>query len=135
MLCKYIEELNDKQFCMMFIDADKSGYLDYLKWANTHVKQGGFIIADNTLAFGNVYIPDESSRQIKSAQVIHEFNKKLANTKKYHTVILPTAGGLSIAKKFIIHRNNRKTAKQSTIKIFHMFKRKLNSIKQNNIKI
>ena len=46
---------NKAPFDMVFVDADKSAYLDYLHWSNKYLKPGGLLIADNTFLFGAVY--------------------------------------------------------------------------------
>ena len=96
---KILNELTSNQFDMIFIDADKTGYPDYLNWAQKHIKKGGLIIADNTLSFGNVHIPRDYASDNKMAQAIAKFNQELANKDKYHTLLVPTNAGLTIAKK------------------------------------
>lgn len=41
-------------FDMVFIDADKGAYNDYLDWAEANLRAGGLLVADNTLLFGAV---------------------------------------------------------------------------------
>jgi predicted O-methyltransferase YrrM len=86
-------------FDMIFIDANKSGYMDYLNWAEKNIKKNGLIVADNTLLFGKIY--DTKYSDQKSWKVINKFNEELANPSKYDSIIIPTHEGLSIAiKKF-----------------------------------
>jgi len=42
-------------FDMVFIDADKGAYLDYLDWTEKNLKPGGLFVADNTVLCGAVY--------------------------------------------------------------------------------
>lgn len=54
----------DAPFDLVFIDADKMGYLDYLKWAITLSRPGTIIVADNVIRAGRVFQtppPDESA--------------------------------------------------------------------------
>jgi predicted O-methyltransferase YrrM len=89
-------------FDMIFIDADKIHYLDYLDWAETHIRRGGLIVADNTLLFDAVWreaLPDRVRQT--ALQAMTDFNKRLANPEKYTSILLPTAEGMTIAlKKF-----------------------------------
>ena len=84
---------------MVFIDADKSGYLDYLDWAEEHIRPGGLIIGDNTLLFGHMM--GEGERQVSRRQVnvMREFNKRLSNAELYESVMVPTHEGMTVAVK------------------------------------
>jgi len=37
---------------LAFVDADKSGYPDYLSWCEKNVRRGGLIVGDNTFLWG-----------------------------------------------------------------------------------
>ena len=85
---------------MVFIDADKIAYGDYLDWAEVHVRKGGLIVADNTFLFGNVISKVKGSEyDEKATQMMKDFNQRLANAKKYRSVIIPTSEGLTVAQK------------------------------------
>lgn len=87
-------------FDMIFIDADKAGYVNYLNWAEKNIKRGGFIVGDNTFLFGALW--DETrDRDIgeKQIAVMKEFNSRLADTSKYNSTLIPTVEGLTIAQK------------------------------------
>ena len=87
---------------MMFIDADKSNYINYLKLSDKLVKKGGLIVADNTFLSGGVYLNYLPERITLTAQNnMREFNKVLSNDKKYCSIMLNTSEGMTIAfKKF-----------------------------------
>ncbi len=91
--------LNDK-VDMVFIDADKGGYCDYLDWADENVKSGGLIVADNTLLFNTVYL-DKPRKDVStnSWRIMREFNQRLSNQDKYDSIIIPTTEGLSVSIK------------------------------------
>ena len=87
-------------FDMVFIDANKTGYVDYLNWAEKNVRQGGLIIGDNTFLFGAMW--DETERKnLGDAQVavMREFNIRLSDSKKYNSMLIPTAEGMTVAQK------------------------------------
>lgn len=87
-------------FDMVFIDADKGGYADYLDWAERHVRKGGLIIGDNTLLFGNVYKnPKPEGTSEKAWQAMREFNTRLGDVTRYDSLLIPTQEGLTIARK------------------------------------
>ncbi|MBL0318030.1 MAG: O-methyltransferase [Alphaproteobacteria bacterium] len=85
---------------MVFIDADKGGYPDYLNWAEENLKPGGLIVADNTLLFGAVLQdkkPDGVS--MNSYKAMQEFNLRLADKTKYLAVMIPSDEGVTVAIK------------------------------------
>lgn len=87
-------------FDMIFIDADKLNYAHYLDWAETHVCKGGIIAADNTLLFDAVWMAERPPRVRDTAlAAMRDFNRRLADAKKYLGILLPTAEGMTIAQK------------------------------------
>ncbi|AHX06448.1 O-methyltransferase family protein [Ehrlichia chaffeensis str. Liberty] len=92
---------NMSPFDMIFIDANKSGYCDYLDWAELNIKKSGLIVADNTLLFGTVYSNDNVNKKVSKATInkMLSFNKRLSDKNKYLTTLLPTEEGMTIALK------------------------------------
>lgn len=86
-------------FDLVFIDADKGGYGAYLDWADKNVKRGGLIIGDNTFLFGALWGEAEEPESEKRIQVMKDFNARLADPKKYNSVLIPTAEGMTVAQK------------------------------------
>ena len=86
-------------FDLVFIDADKAGYVTYLDWAEKNVRSGGLIIGDNTFLWGAVY--DEPSEDIgqKSVNAMKEFNQRSSDPTKYNSTLIPTVEGLTVAQK------------------------------------
>ena len=85
---------------MIFIDADKISYLDYLDWAEKYVRKGGVIIGDNSFLFEAVYLEElpEGVRP-QTREVMREFNRRLAEPEKYCSIMLPTKEGMTLAIK------------------------------------
>ncbi len=87
-------------FDMIFIDADKAGYVDYLNWAEKNVKTGGLIVGDNTFLFGALWGQsrdrDMSEDKIK---IMKEFNLRLADSSRYNSILIPTFEGMTVAQK------------------------------------
>lgn len=93
-------EKSDGAYDVVFIDANKSGYLRYLDWAEKNVRTGGLIIGDNTFLFGHVVGRDrgvEMPEQI--VKDMKEFNRRLADPSRYQSVLIPTYEGMTIARK------------------------------------
>jgi predicted O-methyltransferase YrrM len=96
-----LKELSSKgPFDIVFIDANKSGYLDYLDWAEENVRVGGLIIGDNTFLFDALFgISRDPNMGEKQKAVMREFNKRLANPERYNSAIIPTGEGITVAQR------------------------------------
>lgn len=87
-------------FDMIFIDADKLNYEQYLDWAEAHVRKGGLVVGDNTLLFDAVWMAERPPRVRDTAlAAMRAFNRRLADPEKYCGILLPTAEGITIAQK------------------------------------
>jgi caffeoyl-CoA O-methyltransferase len=87
----------DETFDLVFIDADKTGYIDYWESIVPRVRSGGVILADNTLSGGRVMDPanvDESVRGIRA------FNDHVLADARVERVLLPIGDGLTLARKW-----------------------------------
>jgi predicted O-methyltransferase YrrM len=85
-------------FDVVFIDANKSAYPQYLEWAATCVRPGGLIIADNTLLGGHVAEAEKPETLSRSQYTeMRKFNDLIANDKRFFGTILPTDEGLTVA--------------------------------------
>lgn len=93
---KLINEL-DEIFDLVFIDADKRDYTAYYEAIMPKLKQGGFIIADNTLWDGKVIRPVEHND--KHTIEIMRFNDFIAKDERVEEVMLPLRDGLTIIRK------------------------------------
>ncbi|MFN0082849.1 MAG: O-methyltransferase [Ferruginibacter sp.] len=81
---------------LIFIDADKTSYIDYYELTLPQLKQNGFIFADNVLFHGRVL---EENITGKNAIAIHAFNEHVARDKRTEQVILSVRDGISIIRK------------------------------------
>jgi len=84
----------------VFIDGNKAAYGDYLAWAEKNIRTGGLIIADNVFLSGAVW--GETTQQKfseKQIAVLQAFNKRLADSELYQSVVVPTQEGMSFAIK------------------------------------
>jgi len=81
---------------LVFIDADKTGYIDYYKLVLPHVRKGGLIIADNVLYHGEVLSEELSG---KNAIAIQAFNQFIAEQSGIQTVMLTVRDGLMLILK------------------------------------
>lgn len=81
---------------LVFIDADKTGYCDYLDLVLPMVRPGGIILADNVLFHGEVL---EEEIKGKNAKAIAAFNEKVRNTQGIDFVLLTVRDGLMMMRK------------------------------------
>lgn len=91
-----INEL-DETFDLVFIDADKRDYTAYYEAVIPKLKQGGFIIADNTLWDGKVIRPVEHNDK-HTIEIMH-FNDYITKDERVEEVMLPLRDGLTIIRK------------------------------------
>ncbi len=91
---KFIDE--GRQFEMVFIDADKANYSNYLDLSAKLIPSGGLLLVDNCLWNGQVI---DSSFNDNQTQAIRDFNDKLAKSKDFESVILTVQDGLALAVK------------------------------------
>ena len=92
---KIIPTLNH-EWDIVFIDADKTSYIEYYELTLPQLKKNGFIIADNVLFHGQVLSDVVTG---KNAKAIHEFNKYVANDPRTEQVILSIRDGISLIRK------------------------------------
>jgi caffeoyl-CoA O-methyltransferase len=81
---------------LVFIDADKVGYIDYYKLVLPRLRPGGVILADNVLFHGQVL---ESVVEGKSAKAIQAFNEFVAADRTVEKVMLTVRDGLFFIQK------------------------------------
>jgi len=86
----------DKTFDLVFIDADKSNYLNYLDLVLPKLRKGAVILSDNVLWSGKVVA--EVAENDLDTKVLLEYNKRLNEDPRLETVLLPVRDGLSISR-------------------------------------
>ena len=87
----------DETFDLVFIDADKTNYINYYDLVIDKVNTGGYIIADNVLWSGKV--ADGEKNQDKDTQALIAYCEKIHNDERVQNVLFPIRDGLMIARK------------------------------------
>ncbi len=87
-----------KEYDLVFIDADKREYSRYYELILPMVKKGGYIIADNTL-WNNKVLEKTIDKKDKQTIEIMRFNNMVAKDERVETVILPLRDGLTMIRK------------------------------------
>ena len=83
-------------FDLVFIDADKKEYCEYLDLVLPLMKAGGWILADNTLWDGHII--DPAYDKDKQTVALRAFNDKVAEDERLEKVILPLRDGLTVIR-------------------------------------
>ena len=86
----------DKKFDLVFIDADKSNYLNYFDLIIEKMNTGGVILSDNVLWSGKVV--EKLNPKDIDTKILLEYNNKLNKDKRLETVLLPIRDGLTISR-------------------------------------
>jgi predicted O-methyltransferase YrrM len=81
---------------LVFIDADKTGYLEYYNLILPKVRSGGVILADNVLYHGDVL---EEPVKGKNGKAIVEFNEFVQTDNRVEHVLIPIRDGLMLIRK------------------------------------
>jgi caffeoyl-CoA O-methyltransferase len=84
-----------EQFDLVFLDADKKKYVEYLDILVPKMNPGALLITDNVLWKGKVAAEINDSDTL----AIHNFNIAVLNHPELEVVILPIRDGISIARK------------------------------------
>jgi len=77
-------------FDLIFIDADKANYPDYLDWSLKLARRGTLIVADNVVRDGEVIDPKSPDPNI---QGVRRFTEKLAAEPRLTSTVLQTVAG------------------------------------------
>lgn len=81
---------------LVFIDADKTGYLNYYELVLPGLRKGGLIIADNVLFHGEVL---DQPLKGKNAKAIQAFNEYVKNDERVEKVLVTLRDGLLLVQK------------------------------------
>jgi predicted O-methyltransferase YrrM len=90
-----LKELNE-QWELVFVDADKTGYIDYYEQLMDIVRPGTWLIFDNMFFHGEVLKEDIKG---KNAKAIHEFNIHVRNDDRTDNTMVTVRDGLMLIQK------------------------------------
>ncbi len=94
---KILPKLKDK-YDLIFLDADKKNYMNYLNLIIPLLKKKGVLVSDNVLWSGKVI--NKNKNKDLETEVLKKFNQQLSNHKNLETVLLPIRDGISLSIKF-----------------------------------
>jgi caffeoyl-CoA O-methyltransferase len=88
-------------FDLAFVDADKGGYADYFDELVPLLRDGGLLLADNTLQQGRVADPTADDGNVVA---IRAFNDKVLADERVACVVLPLGDGVTMIQKLGIQK-------------------------------
>jgi predicted O-methyltransferase YrrM len=86
----------DRKFDLVFIDADKSNYINYFHLIIDKMNSGGIILSDNVLWSGKIV--EALDPKDTDTTVLLAYNKLLNLDDRIETVLLPIRDGLTISR-------------------------------------
>lgn len=92
---KIVSELKET-FDLVFIDADKPGYIEYFNLVFPNLKKNGFIFADNIFFHGEAL---EEKPHGKNAKAIRDFSNMINERTDIEKMILTLRDGLYLIRK------------------------------------
>ena len=91
-----IPQLNST-YDLIFLDADKKNYLNYLPLLLPKLNSGGLLLSDNVLWSGKVL--EATQKKDEDTMILKAFNQELASHPALETVLLPLRDGLTLSRK------------------------------------
>lgn len=86
----------DFTFDLVFIDADKENYPNYIEIILPKMRKGGVILSDNVLWSGKVTEPVKEKDRV--TKILKEYNERLNNHPRLETLMLPIRDGLTLSR-------------------------------------
>ena len=95
---KSLQKFKEEKFIFdfIFIDADKSGYRNYLELSLNLISDNGLIVFDNVLWKGKVVDPSINDKKTSD---IREFNDFVKNDKRVDTTMISIGDGMTLCQK------------------------------------
>ena len=88
--------LIDVKIDLVFIDADKSNYINYFHAIINKMQEGGIILSDNVLWSGKVL--EKNKDNDEDTKILKDYNKLLNSDKRLETIVLPIRDGLTLSR-------------------------------------
>ena len=92
---EYLEN-NNEIFDLVFIDANKSAYVDYFNLIKPRLKSGSVLLFDNVLWYGKVLEENPKSKMTKK---IKELNEIASADTDFDSFVLPLRDGIHFLRK------------------------------------
>ena len=94
---KQVASALDETWDLVYLDADKPGYLDYYKMLLPRLRKGGWFLADNALWDGRVL--EAEAAKDKETRGIIAFNEYVSRDESVEKLLMPLRDGIMIIRK------------------------------------
>lgn len=94
---QFLRTLPEASYDAIFIDANKSGYPDYLEQAARLLKPGGVMLVDDALLFAELWLNCNNIELSSMHKGVAEFNRKLSESRFFQGLLLPMLHGVAFA--------------------------------------
>tara|TARA_Y100000768_G_scaffold87425_1_gene62679 strand:+ start:549 stop:1199 length:651 start_codon:yes stop_codon:yes gene_type:complete len=91
-----LDEIKNENFDLVFIDADKTNYIEYYERSLKLLNKNGLIIIDNVLWYGEVVNQNNTD---KFTNNIKEFNNHISKDSRIEKLIVPLGDGMTVCRK------------------------------------
>ena len=91
-----LDEIKNENFDLVFIDADKTNYIEYYERSLKLLNKNGLIIIDNVLWYGEVVNQNNTNKFTKN---IKEFNNHISKDTRVEKLIIPLGDGMTVCRK------------------------------------
>ena len=91
-----LDEIKNEKFDLVFIDADKTNYIEYYERSLELLNKNGLIIIDNVLWYGEVVNQNNTD---KFTNNIKEFNNHISKDERIEKLIVPLGDGMTVCRK------------------------------------
>lgn len=98
----FLNDFNpDYELDFVFLDAEKTQYMDYFEKSAKLLKKGGIIAADNALGFGEIVTTAPDREIFREIEAIRKFNLSVKERKDFDTCLLTVGDGMLMSVKLI----------------------------------
>ena len=94
---EFLKNYTGEKWDLVFLDANKRKYVEYVELLLPQIESGGLILADNVLWKNKVLNNIDSKDKITKS--LHEFNTFVKEDKRIEAVMLPIRDGLTMIRK------------------------------------
>ena len=84
---------------LVWIDADKEHQIDYVEFAISKLRVGGWLLVDNVIWGGAVLDKKRLTKAESKAARIHKLNQYIVESEKVENVLVPVWDGLQVLRK------------------------------------
>ena len=94
---EFLKNYTGEKWDLVFLDANKRKYVEYVELLLPQIESGGLILADNVLWKNKVLNNIDSKDKITKS--LHEFNTFVKEDRRIEAVMLPIRDGLTMIRK------------------------------------